>query len=202
MSVRKLPIALLAATIGTATQSAFCQYSPSFDWQTGEVRLVCLNSFAFKEARAALQASDPTWLRQIGCLIEAQGLKIALIDAPVASATSIDIWYGRIYPADGRAPYNAYFYALTPVTYALYGPFRDRADAERETKPLIERLHQAAKEPRWRVSYEIIGSPGAVKARIGPAIWRAMNVFCLWVQSRNLEEHRSLPGCQVTGKRP
>ena len=57
----------------------------------------------------------------------------------VASATSHDIWYGRIYPSDGRAPFNAYFYGHTAVTYALYGPFRNRADAELILDDLLSR---------------------------------------------------------------
>src|SRR5205809_1144325 len=33
-------------------------------------------------------------------------------------ARSDNIWHGRIYPSDGRAPFNAYFQSIAAVTYA------------------------------------------------------------------------------------
>jgi hypothetical protein len=200
MRVRKASaITILAATvIGTATQPAVCQYNPSFEWQTSDTALVCPNYFAAKEAKAALHASDPAWLNQLGCSFAVPGLKIALIDAP---NTPDNIWHGRIYPSDGRAPFNAYFSPVAAVTYALYGPFRDRADAERETKPLIDQL-KVAKNPRSTVSYEMIGQPGAFTARIGPTMWNGMNLFCLKAELRTLEKRQVVPECRVMGKRP
>ena len=120
MIVRGTTLALVLCFVA---HSASAGFDPSFEWQTGSVPLLCQNSFAFKEALAAMNATDPNWLKETGCFVAKPGLKVSLIDAPLSAQNHVDIWYGRIYPTD-RAPFNAYFIATAVFTYSLYGPFR------------------------------------------------------------------------------
>ena len=126
--------------------------------------MVCPSHFAFKEAQAAMGASDPAWLRQIGCSFADQGLKIALIDAPVA--TGPPMTFGTDASTRQTVAPLLECVLLRPRSCnlcQLWAIPSNRADAERETKPLIERLRQAVRGKTGAdraTPYEIIGSPG------------------------------------------
>jgi hypothetical protein len=87
------------------------------------------------------------------------------------------------------------------VTYAIYGPFRTRQAAERETKPLVEDILRRI--PQATMPYEIIETaPGSFAARIGPQMYKAIDVFCLTVRNREFEMNRPAVPCTVIGRLP
>jgi hypothetical protein len=46
-----------------------------FEWETSEASLICQNSFASRDAMAALEARDARWLNETGCFFAKPGLK-------------------------------------------------------------------------------------------------------------------------------
>jgi hypothetical protein len=180
------------------TQFANAQYNPAFEWQTGKGALMCPNFFTFKEARAAVNATDATWLRSTGCFFANPGWKLALIDARNTYPAFNDIWHGRVYPPDG-APLNAYFLGSAAVTYAIYGPFRNRTEAERETTLLIEKLSRVDPDLGHAIPYQVTASGGAFMARVGPEVSTMMDLFCAYT-GRARESH-PVPPCKA-GKLP
>ena len=180
---------------------ARAEYNASFEWQTSEHSLLCPNPLALKEAQNALNALDAGWLKETGCIFAQGGLRIVLIEAVEIPGPTISVWRGRIYPANGQPSFNAYFLEGNAVTYAIYGPFRTRPSAERETKPLIEDILRRI--PQATMPYEIIETaPGSFATRIGPHMYKGIDLFCLRVRSRELETNRPAVPCTIVGKLP
>jgi len=178
---------------------ARAEYNPSFEWQTSEPSLLCPNPLALKEAQTAARSLDAGWLKETGCLFAQGGLRIALIEAVEIRGPKGFVWRGRIYPANGQPSFSAYFDESNALTYAIYGPFRTRQSAERETKPLVEDF--VRRVPEATMPYEIVESPPrSFWARVGPQMYKGIDVFCLKVRNRELEMNRPAVPCTIVGK--
>jgi hypothetical protein len=173
-----------------------------FEWQTGKPALLCRYPFALKEAMTAMQAGDARWLNESGCFIAKGGLRVVLIDAAEAGPGSLNIWHGRVYGDDGSAG-NFYFYNSSVETYAVYGPFRSHAEAEKETGLLIGKMLQSV--PRARpddIPHQITsGGASAFIVKVGPTIGTGASLFCTYARGRATEGHL-VPPCRVVGKLP
>ena len=207
---------------GLAIMGLFCvearaEYSPSFEWQTSEHSLLCPTPLALKEAQIALHASDADvgWFNETGCTFAQGGLRIVLMEAVETRDPTISVWRGRIYPANGRPSFSAYFLEGHALTYAIYGPFRTRQSAERETKHVIDdilkRVPQGSlvyedilkRVPQGSLTYEIVETaPASFSARIGPQFYKAVDVFCLTALLREKDINRPSVPCRIVGKLP
>jgi hypothetical protein len=188
---------------GVAIMGLFCvearaEYSPSFEWQTSEHSLLCPTPLALKEAQIA---SDVGWFNETGCTFAQGGLRIVLMEAVETRDHTISVWRGRIYPANGRPSFSAYFLEGHALTYAIYGPFRTRQSAERETKAVIDDILKRV--PQGSLPYEIVETaPASFSARIGPQFYKAVDVFCLTVLGRERDINRPSVPCRIVGKLP
>jgi hypothetical protein len=180
---------------------ARAEYNASFEWQTSEHSLLCPSPLALKEAQNALHALDAGWLKETGCAVAQGGLRIVLIEAIEIRGPTISVWRGRVYPANGQPSFSAYFLEAYALTYAIYGPFRTRQSAERETKPVVEDILKLV--PQAPLPYEIVETaPGFFSARIGPQGYKGVHVFCLLVLGREREINRPAVPCTIIGKLP
>jgi hypothetical protein len=200
-----MPVVVLSlATARSAETTSDSRYNSAYEWQTGSGALLCRSYSALKESEAALHALDPNWLQQIGCEFAEPGLRVVLIDAADILGPTVSVWYGRVYPRNGAAPFNAYFLQIAVVTYASYGPFKSELAARRETAPLIEKLRLLGASVSPTASllpYQITGGPGTFMVRIGPGEYKGVAVFCLYVRVRSQEGH-AVPPCKVIGTFP
>ena len=214
----------VAAVPGPPTQSAVPRVSPlvedaarKFPFVTEPGAILCQSPFAIKEAKAALAASDDGWFEKTGCVRAQGGLRVALIEAPLARSRvngiptpSSDLpWRGRVYPADDEAnAANVYFdpweistfaWATIPSTALLWiGPehlsrgekpvqFKSRADAERWYTQSIKN------DLKRYVPHTVVGDNGAFQLLLGPAAYGWLDIIC---------PSEGKPSCNVIGQLP
>jgi len=85
--------------------------APRFSFETEGGAILCHSSSAIKEAKAALTAHDKSWFEKTGCVQAAGGLRVVLIEAPLAPSRmdgsptpSSDLpWRVRVYSPDIEA---------------------------------------------------------------------------------------------------
>jgi hypothetical protein len=78
---------------------------PKYPFVTSAGAVLCPDYFAIKDAKAAIAAGDKSWFEKTGCVQAEGGLKMVLIEAPLASTgyggsrpSSKLPWKGRVYP--------------------------------------------------------------------------------------------------------
>jgi hypothetical protein len=119
------------------TTEARDSFNPSFEWQTDADHAFCPTPFALEEGHRAASVRDVYRFEETGCHILPAGLRVIMIEA-VNLIGTVSTWHGRIYPQDGSPSFSAYFKQNGVVTYAIYGHFRNHAEAEREVALLTE----------------------------------------------------------------
>jgi hypothetical protein len=190
---------------------------PKYPFVTSEGAILCQTAFAIKAAKAAVTASDKSWLEKTGCVRAQGGLRVVLIEAPLARerATGTPIpssdlpWKGRVYPPDAEAnAANMYFdpweistyaWATIPSTALLWtGPghllpgdkpvqFKNRADAERWYTQSINN------DLKSHVPHAVVGDNGAFQLLLGPAAYGLLDAAC---------PGDGKPSCNIIGQLP
>jgi hypothetical protein len=80
---------------------------PKYPFETEAGAILCRSPFAIKDAKAALGVQDKDWFDKTGCVRAASGLRVVLIEAPLAassiggpSPSSNLPWGVRVYSPD------------------------------------------------------------------------------------------------------
>jgi hypothetical protein len=200
----------------TATASPLSRardYDPNLAWQTRQGALLCTNYFAMKEAKAAITAGDTSWLDKTGCIQAAGGLRVVLIDAPLAPSSHpyglpspSSPWKGRVYLGEaGRDAITAYFdpaavltYAFATVPLKIEGTdmaisgdkpidFKSPGDAERWYAQNV-----SGKFKQFVIPHSVVASGGAFRLMLGPVDYGWLLLLCV----------EGKPSCHIIGQRP
>jgi hypothetical protein len=207
---------------GAAAQGSISDsVEPTYPFVTSEGAILCQNPLAVKEAKAALAAYDKGWFEHTGCVRAQGGLKVVLIDAPLATSggtgaltPNSDLpWRGRVYGRDSDAPAaaNVYFdpweistyaWATIPVPLAYIGPghfsrgdrpiqFTTPADAERW---YTQKIPSGSKP---YVPHKVLDNGnGSFRLLLGPTPYGLLDAVC------PSDPSSSYPSCYILGHLP
>jgi hypothetical protein len=192
---------------------------PRYPFETQAGAILCRSPLAIKDAKAALGAQDKNWFEKTGCVRAAGGLRVVLIEAPLAasriggpSPSSNLPWRVRVYSPDKEAegengyvdPWEilTYAWATTPVPLAWMGPryfsagdkptyFRSHADAERWYAQNIP-----SQDKPYVPHKAIDDGNGTFRLLLGPTAYGLLDVVC------PSQPINGKPSCYLIGRPP